>query len=81
MNVPAHITRFEKLRQRGRIFYLLSTAFSVAGVITAIQWFNGGTDSLSWQSIGLYALAGAAIAQVDWLVLSKRYDAHQNPKT
>ena len=74
---PAHITRFEKLLSRGRLMYLLSTALSVAGVIAAIQYFNG---QISYKSIALYALIGAVIAQVDWLVLAKRYDKHNNPE-
>lgn len=57
--------------------YLLSTALSVAGVIAAIQYFNG---QISYKSIALYALIGAVIAQVDWLVLAKRYDKHNNPE-
>lgn len=78
MNTPAHIVRFEKLRQRGRWLYSVTTAISVALVIGAIQWFNGG---LSWQSVALYALIGAVIAQIDWLVLSKRYrDYQHSPK-
>lgn len=77
---PAHIVRFEKLRNRGRWPYIVTTAGSVALVIGAIQWFNG---HFSWKSVSLYALAGAAIALVDWMVLSKRYhDYHDsaNPK-
>ena len=74
---PAQITRFEKLLSRGRLMYLLSTALSVAGVIAAIQYFNG---QISYKSIALYALIGAVIAQVDWLVLAKRYDKHNNPE-
>jgi hypothetical protein len=27
----------------------------------------------------LYALIGAVVAQVDWLILAKRYHAHNNP--
>ena len=38
---PAHIVRFEKLRERGRWLYIATTAGSVALVIGAIQWFNG----------------------------------------
>ena len=68
---PAHIVRFEKLRERGRWLYIATTAGSVALVIGAIQWFNG---HFSWESISLYAFAGAAIALVDWMVLAKRYN-------
>ncbi|MGL4767497.1 MAG: hypothetical protein ACRCV6_05400 [Formosimonas sp.] len=68
---PQHIIRFEKLQAKGRAFYILSTAFLVAILISAIQWFNNG--GLNWQSVGLYALCGAVIAQVDWLWLAKRY--------
>ena len=74
---PAHIARFEKLKARGRFLYLLSTALSVAGVIAAIQIFSDG--QLSYNSIALYALIGAVVAQVDWLILAKRYHAHNNP--
>ena len=74
---PAHIARFEKLKARGRFLYLLSTALSVAGVISAIQIFSDG--QLSYKSIALYALIGAVVAQVDWLILAKRYHAHNNP--
>lgn len=77
MNKPAHIARFEKLRERGRWLYIGTTAFSVALVISAIQWYNG---NLSLKSVGLYALIGAAIAQIDWLVLAKRYNDYHNPK-
>jgi Co/Zn/Cd efflux system component len=77
MSKPAHITRFEKLLARGRFLYLMSTALSVAGVIAAIQMFNDG--QLSYKSIVLYALIGAIIAQVDWLILAKRYHKHNNP--
>ena len=74
---PAHIARFEKLKARGRFLYLLYTALSVAGVISAIQIFSDG--QLSYKSIALYALIGAVVAQVDWLILAKRYHAHNNP--
>ena len=76
---PAHIVRFEKLRERGRWLYITTTAGSVALVIGAIQWFNG---HFSWESVSLYAFAGAAIALVDWMVLSKRYrDYHDSADT
>ena len=74
---PAPIARFEKRKARGRFLYLLSTALSVAGVIAAIQIFSDG--QLSYKSIALYALIGAVVAQVDWLILAKRYHAHNNP--
>ena len=73
---PAHISRFEKLMARGRLMYLLSTALSVAVVVGAIQAFNG---QLSYKSLALYALVGAVIAQVDWLILAKRYQKHNTP--
>lgn len=79
MKPSPQLTRFEKMRRRGRVFYLMSTALSVAGVITAIQWFMKGT--LSWKAIALYALLGAVVAQVDWLVLDRRYRGRQNPKS
>lgn len=72
---PAHIVRFEKLRERGRVLYIATTAVSVALVIGAIQWFNG---RFSWESVSLYALAGAAIALVDWMVLAKRHHDYHN---
>ena len=79
MEKPAHIVRFEKLRERGRWLYIATTAGSVALVIGALQWFNG---HFSWESISLYAMAGAAIALVDWMVLSKRYrDYHDSANT
>ena len=74
---PAHIVRFEKLRQRGRWLYIATTAGSVALVIGAIQWFN---NHFSWESVSLYALAGAAIALVDWMVLAKRYNDYHSAK-
>ena len=77
MNKPAHIIRFEKLRERGRWLYIGTTAASVALVIGAIQWFNG---RFSWESVSLYALAGAAIALVDLMVLAKRYNDYHNTK-
>ena len=79
MEKPAHIVRFEKLRERGRWLYIATTAGSVALVIGALQWFNG---HFSWESVSLYAMAGAAIALVDWMVLSKRYrDYHDSANT
>ena len=77
MTKPAYIVRFEKLRERGRWIYISTTAFSVALVISAIQWYN---NSLSWKGVALYALLGAVIAQIDWLVLAKRYNDYHNPK-
>ena len=77
MNKPAHIIRFEKLRELGRWLYIGTTAASGALVIGAIQWFNG---RFSWESVSLYALAGAAIALVDWMVLAKRYNDYHNTK-
>ena len=74
---PAHIARFEKLKARGRAMYLLSTALSVAGLIAAVQYFGSGQFSL--ESIALYALIGAVVAQVDWLILAKRYQQHNTP--
>lgn len=68
---PNHITRFEKLQVKGRAFYIISTAFLVATLIAAIQWFNSGRPD--WRSVALYAFCGAVIAQVDWLFLAKRY--------
>ena len=74
---PAHIMRFENMKKHGRALYLLSTAFSVAGVIAAIQLFSGKPFSV--KTIALYAFIGAVVAQLDWLRLKKRYDKHNSP--
>lgn len=74
---PPYVIRFEKLMAKGRLFYIVSTAFLVAVLISFIQYFGG--SGISWQSIGLYALIGAVIAQVDWLFLAKRYNDFTNP--
>ena len=77
---PNHIVRFEKLQTKGRLFYIVSTAFLVAALISAIQWFNNNQPD--WRSVALYAFLGAVIAQIDWLFLAKRYQAfHQPPRT
>ncbi|TDR32534.1 hypothetical protein [Hydromonas duriensis] len=74
---PAHIIRFEKLLAKGRLVYILSTAMLVAVLITFIQYL--GDRAISWQGVGLYAFMGAVIAQIDWLILAKRYEAFNNP--
>ncbi len=73
---PTDILRFENLKKRGRALYIFSTAFSVAGVIAAIQLFNG---ALSIKVIVVCAFVGAVIAQMDWLRLKKRYTRHNSP--
>ena len=76
---PAHIVRFEKMMARGRALYLISTGLMVAGVIAAIQFSS--QQSLSYKTIALYALVAMVIAQVDWLIMARRYRKHQNPQT
>ena len=74
---PNHSLRFEKLLVKGRWFYIISTAFLVAVLITAIQWYSKGQPD--WRSVGLYAFLGAVIAQIDWLILSRRYRDFNDP--
>lgn len=75
---PAHIIRFEKLLAKGRGIYVVGTAFLVAVLISFIQFLSG--TAMTWQSIAWYALLGAVIAQVDWLILARRYNHFNNPK-
>lgn len=74
---PPHIVRFEKLMAKGRLVYVLGTALLVAVLIAFIQFASG--NGVTWQSVGLYAIIGAVIAQVDWLILAKRYNDFNNP--
>ena len=60
MEKPAHIVRFEKLRERGRWLYIATTAGSVALVIGALQWFNG-------------IFRGKAFRSTRWLVRRLRW--------
>lgn len=74
---PAHIIRFEKLLAKGRGVYVIGTAFLVAVLISFIQFIGG--SAMTWQSIGLYAFFGALIAQIDWLILARRYNRFNSP--
>ena len=74
---PAYVIRFEKLMDKGRLSYVLGTAVLVAVLISFIQYLAG--EMLSWQGIALYAFLGAVIAQVDWLILARRYRHFSNP--
>ena len=74
---PAHIIRFEKLQAKGRLVYILGTALLVAVLISFIQYL--GDSVLSWKIVVLYAFIGAVIAQVDWLILAKRYHDFNHP--
>lgn len=74
---PAYVIRFEKLMAKGRLSYVLGTALLVAVLISFIQYVAG--ESLSWKGVALYAFLGAVIAQVDWLILAKRYNNFSNP--
>lgn len=74
---PAHIIRFEKLMAKGRLTYVLGTALLVAVLISFIQYL--GDNVVSWKSVAMYAFIGAVIAQVDWLILAKRYNDFNNP--
>lgn len=75
--LPAYIERFNKLQQRGRWFYSVRTAISVALIILVIQWVD---NRVSWKAVGLYGIVGALIAQIDWIFLARRYTTYQNSK-
>ena len=63
------------------IFYYLNRLFNrVFGKRTRILRVVGfGSGQFSLKSIALYALIGAVVAQVDWLILAKRYQQHNTP--
>lgn len=71
------VQRFERLKKRGQLRYVLTTAVMVALLIGAVQFFMNG--ELAPRMIMYYALIGAVVAQLDWRISKWQYDKQMLP--